>query len=294
MDLFELAAITDEVSDDLEEALNCLKAEGLGKVELRSLWQTNIADLSKTQVDRARDLLRDTGMRVVSIASPFLKCHLPGFESGEEMGDVFSARAATLEEHWDVLERSLTMCIAFEAPILRCFSFWRLPQGAEAGPAVRDALRTAAARCRSAGVVLGLENEAACIVGTGAEMAALVGETHDLEGLTVIWDPGNAATLGEQPYPMGYSALRAANASISHVHVKDLAHERDAAGRPRFVAVTKGTVDYVGQLVALAHDGYRGTLSLEPHVQRGPEGMHGCIAGLRAAIAEADRQLATS
>ncbi len=59
------------------------------------------------------------------------------------------------------------MCAAFDAPILRCFSFWRLPDPSQAVPAARDALSTAVARCRRAGVTLGLENEGACTVGTG-------------------------------------------------------------------------------------------------------------------------------
>jgi sugar phosphate isomerase/epimerase len=51
-----------------------------------------------------------------------------------------------------------------------------------------------------------------------------------------------------------------------------------------------GTIDYPGQIAALAVDGYAGMLSLEPHVGKGPEGMRRCIAGLRAALAEAERR----
>ena len=290
MESFELAAITDEVSDDLAEALACLQSEHVRAVELRSLWGTNTADLTPQQVERARVELREADMRVVSVASPFLKCHAPGRARAEATGDVFGARAGTLEEHWEVLRRSLAMCVAFEAPILRCFSFWRLPQPREAFPAVREVLRIAVDECRRAGVTLALENEPVCTIGTGAEMAALFADTAALEGLTVLWDPGNAACLGEQPYPAGYAVLRAAGVPICHVHIKDLAHLADAAGKPVFVPVGEGTVDYVGQLRALAADGYRGALSLEPHLHQGPAGMRRCIAALRRILTEVDQR----
>src|SRR5215475_7747268 len=102
MALFELAAITDEVSEEFDQALDLLLSEGVTAVELRSLWGTNIADLRGDQVERARALLRERGMRVVSISSPFLKCQAPGFVGAQE-GDRFGAQSGTLEEHWGVL-----------------------------------------------------------------------------------------------------------------------------------------------------------------------------------------------
>jgi sugar phosphate isomerase/epimerase len=287
MTSFELAAITDEASDDLDEALACLRAEQIRTVELRSLWDTNIADLTPQQVERARGLLRNAGMRVLTIASPFLKCHAPGRARAQTTGDVFGAQAGTLEEHWEVLRRSLAMCVSFEAPILRCFSFWRLPRPEEALPALREVLRRAVQECQRAGVTLALENEPVCTVGTGEDVARLVADPTGLEGLSVLWDPGNAACLGEQPYPAGYAAVRATGRSITHIHLKDLARESDAAGKPVFVPVGEGTIDYVGQLRALAVDGYTGALSLEPHLRQGAAGMRRSIAALRRVLAAA-------
>jgi sugar phosphate isomerase/epimerase len=148
----------------------------------------------------------------------------------------------------------------------------------------------AVSECRSAGVTLALENEPVCTIGTGAEAAALFADADALEGLTVLWDPGNAACLGEQPYPSGYSALRATGAPISHVHIKDLALAADVAGKPMFVPVGEGTVDYVGQLQALVADGYRGALSLEPHLHQGPAGMRRCIAALRRTLTAIEQE----
>ncbi|GAC1429508.1 MAG: hypothetical protein NVSMB65_02910 [Chloroflexota bacterium] len=127
---------------------------------------------------------------------------------------------------------------------------------------------------------------------TGADTAALVAGAEGLERLTSVWDPGNAAAAGEQAYPAGYTAVRGTRAPISHVHVKDLARETAGGGRARFVPAAEGVIDYAGQLAALATDGYRGVLSLEPHVGPGLENMRRCIAGLRASLAEAEKRLA--
>ncbi len=158
-------------------------------------------------------------------------------------------------------------------------------------PALRETLHVAVADCRRAGVTLGLENEPACTIGTGTEAATLFAESTGQDGLTIIWDPGNAAAMGEQPYPAGYAGLRTASVPISHVHIKDLAHGPDPTGKSRFVPVTEGTIDYTGQLMALAVDGYRGVLSLEPHIHRGPMSMRRCIAGLRGALTAAEQRL---
>ncbi len=77
MALFELAAITDEASEDVEEALSACTRMGCGQWSYAPSGAQHCR-LSPSQVERARALLRDKGMRVVSIASPFLKCQAPG------------------------------------------------------------------------------------------------------------------------------------------------------------------------------------------------------------------------
>ena len=74
----ELAAITDEFSPQLEPALDAMAAIGMTGVELRVVWGKNIIDLTDEEVLRATDLVQAHGMHVLSIASPLLKCVLPG------------------------------------------------------------------------------------------------------------------------------------------------------------------------------------------------------------------------
>ena len=67
----KLAAITDEISQDFEHALDVMLEYGVMGAELRGLWGTNIAELSEEQVVRAKKALKERGITVVGLATPF-------------------------------------------------------------------------------------------------------------------------------------------------------------------------------------------------------------------------------
>jgi sugar phosphate isomerase/epimerase len=125
--------------------------------------------------------------------------------------------------------------------------------------AVVVALRDLADRAQPNGLTIGLENEHACNVATGAETARLLAAL-DHPSLKVIWDPANALVAGEVPFPRGYRCLPASR--VVHVHAKDC----DVQGHtPTWGPVGEMSVDWVGQMAALKHDGYTGWISLETH-----------------------------
>ena len=79
MSAFRTAAITDEFSpDDLDAALDGMAAVGMTGAELRVVGRRNMIDLSNEEVDGVRAAVEAKGMEVISLASPLLKCVLPG------------------------------------------------------------------------------------------------------------------------------------------------------------------------------------------------------------------------
>ncbi|GAG29536.1 unnamed protein product, partial [marine sediment metagenome] len=108
-------------------------------------------------------------------------------------------------------------------------------------------------------VVLCMENEHACYLGTGTETARLLGRFNS-PALRAVWDPGNAFMAGEKAFPDGYRAIRN---FIDHVHVKDA--ELLVAGTKRFVVIGEGEIGYNAQFQALKSDGYEDYISLETH-----------------------------
>ena len=103
-------------------------------------------------------------------------------------------------------------------PILRVFSYWRTVEPrALRGGHCKGINRTGRIGEKE-NVIIGLENEHACNVGTAEETARILKRvTHPK--LNVVWDPANALCAGEDPFPRGYSELP--KERIAHVHAKD-------------------------------------------------------------------------
>ena len=254
-----LCVITDEISQDLAHALDVCEDEGVGTVELRAVGGANVVSHDDDSLEEIRALLKRRGFRVGAIASPFLKCHLYG--DGAPEGATHCSAPALREEQWAILERSIEVARLFGARIVRSFSFWRVPDPSGVRDEVAGVISEAARRTGAAGLTLGLENEHACNVATGAETRWVLDRATS-PALGVIWDPGNEAAMGSEPFPGGYEQVRG---RVVHVHLKDM----DVDGN--WTRMGSGIIDYAGQFRALARDGYDGLLSLETHYEL-PEG----------------------
>jgi sugar phosphate isomerase/epimerase len=276
----KLSVITDEITQDFERALDVMGEFGVRGAELRGLWGTNVADLDPAQVTKAKSALASRRLSVVCLATPVFKCDLESDE-GSVGGAMHLARARGMGEQMELLRRCASLAHAFGTDLIRIFAFWnkgRLTSDVE--ERIVDALGEAARVAQQEGVTLVLENEHACMVGTGAE-AARVLSALDSPRIRACWDPGNSLMAGEQPFPAGYEAIRP---FLAHVHVKDAFAPRD--GEPaRWCVVGEGDIDYRGQFQALREDGYAGWISLETHyVPPGgtpEEGSRQCLAALR-------------
>ena len=255
-----LAAITDEFSPDLDEALDAMVSGGMTGVELRTINGRNIVDLSDAAVDAVCDSVAARGMTVVSLASPLLKCVLPDAPPLDTrfQQDAFASRH-TFEDQPRLTDRALEIAERTGARMIRVFSYWRTVDPAQCFDAIVTALDGLARQAQPRGLLIGLENEHACNVGTAAETARVL-KAVSHPALGVIWDPANALVAGEVPYPDGYRLLEPAR--IIHVHAKDC----DVHGHaPTWGPLGEMSVDWVGQLHALRRDGYQGWISLETH-----------------------------
>ncbi len=84
MNAFRIAAITDEFSPDLDIALKGMADVGMTGAELRVISGKNMIDLPDDEVDRVRKAVEARGMTVISLASPLLKCVLPGVAAARQ------------------------------------------------------------------------------------------------------------------------------------------------------------------------------------------------------------------
>jgi len=255
-----IAAITDEFSPDLETALNVMQEIGMAAAELRVLWGKNIMDLTGAELDRADALIKACGFKVISIASPLLKCVLPGAPEVDSrfQHDVFASKH-TFEDQPRLAEQAFAIAKKFGAHIVRVFSYWRTVEPEKNLDAIVSALRDLADQAAVHDLIVGLENEHACNIGTATETAEVLKRLKH-PNLKVVWDPANAYVSGENPFPDGYGLIPPDR--IAHVHAKDCSLNDHT---PEWGPLGTRDVDWKGQVAALLKDGYTGYLSLETH-----------------------------
>lgn len=255
-----IASITDEFSPDLAVALDAMVEIGMTGAELRVLWGKNIMDLSQDELQKAKALLDERGLHVISIASPILKCVLPGAPEVDTrfQQDVFASKHS-FEDQPRLAAHAFEVAKFFGAKIIRVFSYWRSVNPEACFDGVVKALDTLAKEAAKEGLIIGLENEHACNIATASETKKVL-DVLPHENLQVVWDPANCLISGENPFPEGYRQLPPNR--IGHVHIKDCHLD---GHKPVWGPVGTRSVDWKGQMAALKADGYPGYVSLETH-----------------------------
>ena len=255
-----IAAITDEFSPDLAEAVKPMIEIGMTGAELRVVFGKNIMDLTEDELNRAKDILDSNNLKVISIASPLLKCVLPGAPEADSrfQHDIFASKH-TFDDQPRLTGHAFYVAKKMGASIVRVFSYWRTVEPEKCFDGVVKALGDLAGKAGRENLIIGLENEHACNIGTAEETSRVL-KAIPHPNLKVVWDPANAYVSGENPFPYGYRLLPVDR--IVHVHAKDC-HMEDH--RPVWGPLGTRAVDWKGQIAALLADGYRGYLSLETH-----------------------------
>jgi sugar phosphate isomerase/epimerase len=239
--------ISDEVSQDPVAVAAFARRHGFSGVELRSMFGRSFRDLTRADVAEISRILQAHGLRVFGCATPVFKCPL---------GDTVQTA-----EHGEIFRRSVEVAVALNAPLLRVFTFLR-----GARPTDDSELARAASGINGlleflpTGMRIGVENEASCLMATGAETERFLQNGAD-DRLTIVWDPCNVL------YVPGYNgaateAFPRIAPRVSHIHVKDAA--RTASGLEAR-KLGDGDTGWPAHLAEIARSGYRGLLSLETH-----------------------------
>jgi sugar phosphate isomerase/epimerase len=263
-----LSAFGDEIADDLAAQLEVLAEQGVRHLELRSAWGKNVLDLGADGLGRARALLDQHGFGVSAVGSPIGKSSLdqpPGFEQ-------------------ERLERAIAAAEALGTDKIRIFSFYYTGAAEAARDEILARLAALAERAAQAGVTLVHENEKDIYGDTPARCRDLL-ETIGSPALRMAFDPANFVQCGVQPMAVAWPLLAE---YVTHVHIKDAVFD-DGSVRP----AGQGDGAIPELLAALRERGYRGFLTLEPHLKvaghsggySGPDGMRVAIQALKGLLA---------
>ena len=242
--MWTLAGFADEISPELDEQLGTLTGESIRFLELRSVWDKNVLDLTDNEVRKVGTAMSERGIGVSSVGSPIGKVPIN----------------QNFAPHLERFRRALRVARVLESPYVRVFSFF-MPEGED--PAVyRDEvlerMGTLAREAEDAGIVLVHENEKEIYGDVPGRCLDILTQV-DSPYLRAAWDAANFVQCGvERPYQEGYDSLRP---YLEYVHVKDA-----LSGSGTVVPAGEGDGEIRETISALRASGFDGFFSLEPHL----------------------------
>src|SRR5215210_3826785 len=241
--MWTLTGFADEISPELDEQLNTLADESMHHMELRSVWNRNVLDLTDGELEKVKSTASERGIEISSIGSPIGK--IPITEA--------------FEPHLERFRRALHAARVMEAPYVRIFSFF-IPKRQDPDryrDEVLERMDAFAAEAEDSGLTLLHENEKH-IYGDVPSRCLDILTQVDSPALRAAWDAANFVQCGVRPYREGYASLRP---YVEYMHVKDA-----LSGSDKVVAAGEGDGQLPETLSALRASGFDGFFSLEPHL----------------------------
>jgi sugar phosphate isomerase/epimerase len=239
---FTISGFGDEIDADPAEQLAVLERLGISHLDLRGAWNRNVLDFTGDDVSRLLAVLGSQTARVAMIGSP--------------VGKSLITEPAAYEA--ERLKVALRLAAAFDTPLVRIFSFYHDGIAHEdCRDEVVARLRAWARTAEQAGVTLLLENEADLWTDTPEHCHEILAAV-DSPSLRFTLDAGNFASIGAAAHDEGYTLLKP---WVRHIQIKDV-----RAAEHQVVPAGHGDGQLPTLLAAAQRDGYRGYLSLEPHL----------------------------
>jgi 3-dehydroshikimate dehydratase len=245
--MLKLSAFADEISPDVTEQARVCRENGVTHFELRSVGKINVLDFDKPTRDRIKKTLADHGLGVVSIASPVGKVAID----------------KPWAEHLERFKIAVDAAEYFGAPFIRLFSYY--PAGGEGkgpidphrGEIIRrfqDKVKYLEAH---PAVTMVHENEKGIYGDVGRRCLDLMSSVESAK-LRCAFDFANFVQVNERPID-NWKLLKNYTA---HIHIKDA-----QMGSGNVVPAGEGDGD-IPRIVPDAYaSGYRGFVSLEPHLK---------------------------
>lgn len=260
----KLGVITDGISTDFEHALQVMNKNNLNQAELQFLWDKEVGDLDKSEIQKAENLLKQYDMDVSCIS----RHNFAGIGVHEvSIGD------STYNQHMEKLKECIDMAHKLDSPLVRIMSFrkemvlfgehgaekWNVSDGAWnklvelMGPIVKLA--------KELDIMLVVETGNNAMI-TSCYLGKKLIDDLDTKHLKVLWDPANTLYCGENPSNNALDSME--GGYLGHVHMKDVEVSIHQA-KIKCVALGQGQMAPHLQKIAdrLNDIGYDGAMSLE-------------------------------
>jgi len=248
-EMAKLSAFADEVVDDFRGQVEYLAKEKVGYIEPRFFSKKNIMDLTQQELNDARKLIRDYGLKVSAIGSPIGKVRLD----------------QPFEPHLETFKHAIELAQFFDTPFIRMFSYYA-PEGKNIDDYRGEVMERMTAKVKlveGTNVTMVHENEAN-IYGHSAANCADIVKTINSPKLRLAYDPANFV-WGEKITNNIEVCWPVMKPYVVHIHIKDWKlGSKDIASMPG-----EGDGQIQQLLAELAAVKYNGCVTMEPHLQAG-------------------------
>jgi sugar phosphate isomerase/epimerase len=248
--MFTISAFADEISPDPQEQIDVLSQCGVKHIELRSIYKTNVLDLTDEQIADFKALLDRNGFKLSAIGSPIGKIKID----------------QPFEPHWKRFERAVELCGVFATPNIRIFSYYPPGDAADWNSVGAEWRREVIARmerkvryAESKGARLLHENEHR-IYGDSPDRVADLFESVSSPALGAVYDAANYVFCGYDPW----GGWQQTKTWTVHFHIKDWKKGEEHGS---LAGAGQGRIPNV--IAEAVKDGYDGFATMEPHLLGG-------------------------
>lgn len=263
IDRSRISAITDEIARSQQASIDFAHQYGLKWLELRDVpgvRGSNYFMMPEEELKVSAKQFKDAGLGISFLNANLLKFGLPGTEPRRrtpEAPEAREKRIAREKVRFEEREQDLRKCIR-SAQILDCryvrtFTFSRVEEPEKLFPQIADIIGAFSKIAEAEGVVLLVENETSCNVGTCAELAKLL-KALPSKAVGINWDAMNGADMKEPALEVGYPLLP--KKRIHNVQIKG----------KTIIDFPEHKLDWVAIFHALERDGYKDNVGLETHI----------------------------
>lgn len=235
-----LAVIGDEIGPSLAEMLSFCRENGVRRLDMRTVDGRNLLGMTLDEVQAVADPLRDAGIEVPCFVSPVLKWAAPGkAPAGGKVDFAFDPSTCPAD---DPLAHAFDVAVVLGATRIRVFSHLRYPGFAPDD--IAGAIDRLGDLASAADIIVEMENEPVCNVGSVAELARFfAAQPEPSPLLRPLVDIGNSWFMDAPPTDAEIAAL-APQVDLIHLKDKDF-------GRRRAVPLGDGAVPWAMELARL-------------------------------------------
>jgi len=266
-----LSAFADEVIDGFHGQIKYLASENIGFIEIRFVDKKNVMDLTNNELNEAKKIMADYGIKVCAIGSPIGKV---------KIDEPFAP-------HLEKFEHAIELAEFFEAPFIRMFSYY-LPEGKNIDDyrdLVIERMTAKTELLKDSSVVMVHENETGTY-GCSAENCVDIVKSVNSEKLRLVYDSGNFV-WGQKITDNITNCWPLMKPYVVHIHIKDWKLNADIGSIPG-----RGDGQIKELLAELAGMNYEGFITMEPHLKAGGQFGGDTGPGLFSQAVSAVRELA--